>query len=176
MTSVSTGKKRERDSALNSCEYLNFVVGGRYFSIRTALFAQFPESYFSSALKKEWRNEDEEVFSIDRDGSLFEYIVEFHKYGVVHHLSTPLTLDVIKAIQEEADFYNMTKMVEACNGFLLQQVSRHCSDIAGTRQLVRSKWDEVNMPNLLWISKKFGHLCASATGLHHLTMGTKSAS
>jgi len=142
MTSEPLSKKRERDSTSGSCDFVNFIVGGRYFSIRSALFAQFPESYFSSALKQEWRN-DEDVISIDRDGSLFEYVVDFHNYGVLHHRSTPLTIDEIKAIQDEADFYNMAKMMEACNDFLVQQIKKHSCSIAGTTRLVCSKYDEV---------------------------------
>lgn len=147
-TSPLPSKKRGRDSTPSSCDFVNFVVGGRNFSIRSSLIAEYPDSYFSSALKKEWRNVDNEAVSINRDGSLFEYIVDFHNFGMLPQRKVPLPLEIIKAIQEEADFYNMAKMVKECDTYLIQQIDRHNCGVPETCFIILNMWENEERPTL----------------------------
>jgi len=62
-------------------QFVNFLVGGRAFSLRICDIEKYPESYFSAAIKKEWRDETGGFIVINRDGELFQYIVDFHFYG-----------------------------------------------------------------------------------------------
>ena len=87
--------------------FVNFLVSGRAYSLSMSDIRKFPGSYFSAAVKKEWCGQTGNFVEINRDGDLFQYIVDFHFYGELPVTGKRMSVETLQQIQAEADFFNL---------------------------------------------------------------------
>ena len=101
-------------------EFVNFLVSGRAYSLSMSDIRKFPGSYFSAAVKKEWCGGQTGGFvEINRDGDVFQYIVDFHFYGELPVTGKRMSVETLQQIQAEADFFNIPELVNACESVLI---------------------------------------------------------
>eukprot|EP01032_Pedospumella_encystans_P019943 gene19943-22668_t len=109
-------------------DYVNFLVGGMSYCLLLEEIKTYPESYFNAVIKKEWNPELEVPIKIDRNGIMFRYMVEFHHHGELPFKSKKVSLDEVRQIQAEADFYNLPLLVEACEKYAISRISSYLHD------------------------------------------------
>eukprot|EP01032_Pedospumella_encystans_P028203 gene28203-31859_t len=130
--------------------YVNFIVGGMYYCMHLEDIKKHPESFFNKSIKKEWNPELKAPITISRDGNIFQHIVEFHRQGD-SFLSKKVTVDLVRQIQAEGDYYNLTSLVEACEKYVVSCIGTNLN-----RQNITCKYcsedkdDLVNMVSATW--------------------------
>ena len=145
--------------------YVNFIVGGMYYCMQLADIQKHPESFFNKIIKKEWNPELDAPITIARDGNIFQHIVEFHRQGE-SFLSKKATAGLVRHIQAEGDYYNLTSLVEVCEKYVVS-----CIGTNFNRQNINCKYcsedkdDIVNVVSATWApfcledSRLFNHDC-----------------
>eukprot|EP01032_Pedospumella_encystans_P026206 gene26206-29600_t len=105
-------RKMEEDSDL-----VTFVVGGVTFVLKKDVIDQYPDSFLANIIKPKWRHNEDEPIVIKRDGTLFQYIYDYLRYGALpRDKSGQLMVDAsTKAeILQEADFFQLGGLVKEC--------------------------------------------------------------
>nr|XP_006121422.1 potassium channel regulatory protein isoform X1 [Pelodiscus sinensis] len=161
---------------MSSQEVATLNVGGLKFTTRASTLQKFPESRLARMLNgndHEFRLVNGQFF-VDRDGTLFNYILDFLR---TLQVSLPTDFSDYQRLQREADFYELHSLAELLNQenllkprpeilevrFLLQEtqaffrVFGSCSNtievLAGwvtmfTEQSLRWKWSNDTFPSL----------------------------
>lgn len=141
---IPTCSKMERD-------YVNFCVSGMSYSLFLEDIEKYPESYFSAVIKKEWSPEQDVPINIERCGRMFRYIVEFHHHGELAFKVKKASVDLVRRIQDEGDFYNLPSLVKACEKYLLSCVNKCIYSNSVTNEYwTKGKDDLINVLGGLW--------------------------
>ncbi|OCT95966.1 putative potassium channel regulatory protein [Xenopus laevis] len=96
---------------MSNQELVNVNVGGMKFSTLPATLRRFPDSRLARMLD----NSDREIrflnghFFIDRDGSLFSYILDYVRTS---QLSLPSDFSEYERLQREAEFYQLFSLAD----------------------------------------------------------------
>lgn len=98
-------------------------VGGMKFMTTTQTLKSQPGSFFDALLSGRWKVED--TIFIDRDGSMFKYILDFMRGDLVeiNSLSSPK----IQRLLKEAEFFQLPKLVTLLSS---PSSSSSCSSLA----------------------------------------------
>ncbi|TGZ65518.1 hypothetical protein CRM22_005831 [Opisthorchis felineus] len=93
-----------------SSQVLTLNVGGTLYTTTTTTLKHDPDSYLAKLLTNSsaLRDVNHNLF-IDRDPSLFRYILDYCRYG---KLCIPRNFDELERLKEEATFYKLNKLVE----------------------------------------------------------------
>ena len=112
-------KSKLESSVMSPNQKVKLNVGGRYFQTTMETLTKYTEgtiSYFKALFSRQWQLErdpkDESIF-IDRDGDLFEYILQYLRTEVV-----PIDLDndlLRRDLTIEAQFYKIDTLVNILN-------------------------------------------------------------
>ena len=141
--------------------FVNFLVSGRAYSLSMSDIRKFPGSYFSAAVKKEWCGGQNGGFvEINRDGDLFQYIVDFHFYGELPVTGKRMSVETLQQIQAEADFFNIPELVKSCESVLVKQI-RECTRYKGVAACVYASDEPNDLVNLL--GSLYAPFCVSGT-------------
>ena len=97
----------------DSIDVIHLEVGGLRFSLLPEDIAKHPECLFAILAKREWRQNQEEVVKIDRDGRLFRYVYAFMISGYLP--KEVLSTSELESLFEEADYYNLPDLIQACD-------------------------------------------------------------
>lgn len=115
--------------------FINLVVGGLNFCLPADVIERFPDSYFAHLLKDEWNPDKTSTVHIDRDGSAF-YCINYYLqsdtqigYGYIQEIEDIQTLFCVK---KEADFYNLSELVECCDKCVFQLQTYWCEQALKT--------------------------------------------
>ena len=93
----------------DSIDVIHLEVGGLRFSLLPEDIAKHPECLFAILAKREWRQNQEEVVKIDRDGRLFRYVYAFMISGYLP--KEVLSTSELESLFEEADYYNLPDLI-----------------------------------------------------------------
>jgi len=106
---------------------VNFVVGGVYYSLLLSDIHAHKDSYFASVIKDEWTNSNQPIV-IDRD-VLFHHIVGFI-YNRCNNFPFAVkgSLSLLVGIRREADYYNLTELVELCDRSYERELTKWCKE------------------------------------------------
>ena len=133
-------------------DFVQLNVGGILYSVAKGDIQKFPESFFACLLKKEWSAENHAPINIVRDGIIFRLVNGYLVSGSLPRTKTggpSLDPDIIKRLQEEADFYGLADLVLECKHYHKARV-------------------EVDLPNYLLIQKFIDKLEGFVGGPHEL--------
>ena len=102
-----------RDLAMNGGMYSSTVklnVGGHYFTTSLQTLTKDPDSMLAAMFsgKFEMRPSEDGAFFIDRDGTHFRFILNYLRTG---KLTLPDEEKILREIEEEADFYQITGII-----------------------------------------------------------------
>jgi hypothetical protein len=90
-------------------------VGGVNYHTTIEILSSVPESYFTAALSKNWKPVDQTFLKIDRDGTHFQHILDFLRFGYLPRDSTGrchIPKEVLVQLSVEADFYGLSVLVK----------------------------------------------------------------
>ena len=96
---------------------LDFIVDGTHWG-----------SYFNNVIKNDWSSEKNDPIKIDRDGKMFRYITEFYHHDELAFKSQKPSLELVRKIQAEAEFFNLSSLVEACETYTVSRVGKHLNN------------------------------------------------
>jgi len=96
--------------AANPSEIVYLNVGGQVFASKRETFMRDPDSFFYHLLGSDWVKADDGTIFIDRDPTLFPYIMNYLRSGRwnIHHLS----LSQYDRLEEELEFYTLKLELE----------------------------------------------------------------
>ena len=121
-------------------DIMHLEVGGLRFSLLPEDIAKHPECFFATLAKREWRQNQEKVVKIDRDGRLFRYVYIFMISGYL--LKDTLSVIELEGLCEEADFYHLPDLAEACDVFEPNgNFTTHIEAYKGVRKYCNSHFD-----------------------------------
>jgi len=105
---------------------VNLIVGGAYFSLPVGIMRRYPASYFAAATKRPWKLDDGEPIVINRDGTLFTYVLQAlsgwkRTFGLK-------SVEWVLSLRQEADFYNIGSLVKHCNRVITRKILDSCWD------------------------------------------------
>ncbi|OON18896.1 K+ channel tetramerization domain protein, partial [Opisthorchis viverrini] len=91
-------------------QVLTLNVGGTLYTTTRTTLEHNPDSYLAKLLTNSsaLRDVNHNLF-IDRDPSLFRYILDYCRYG---KLCIPRNFDELERLKEEASFYELNKLVD----------------------------------------------------------------
>jgi hypothetical protein len=96
-------------------------VGGVSFTTTLETLRSVPDTFFQAALSDTWRASGASMLEINRDGTHFQYIVDFLRYGCLPRDRAGccnIPEDVLEALRVEADFYGLTALVSEIDELL----------------------------------------------------------
>eukprot|EP01031_Cornospumella_fuschlensis_P029124 gene29124-35152_t len=102
------------------------IVGGISYRTNVAILSSVPESFFQIALSVPWNSTGANVFRVDRDGTHFQHILDYLRFGYLPRDSAGrcvIPKDTLELLLVEADFYclpALTKEIEQLLTFNLQ--------------------------------------------------------
>ena len=121
----------------DNIEVIHLEVGGLRFSLLPEDIAKHPECLFATLAKREWRQNQEEVVKIDRDGRLFRYVYAFMIAGYLP--KELLSVSELEGLSEEADYYNLSRLGQACDRFEVNEnISEHIVAYKGIAEYCNS--------------------------------------
>ena len=92
-------------------EFVVFDVGGTCFKLAVATINDKHRGldFFQALISKNWKtwSEDGKPIFLDRDPKVFEYVLEFCRYGQVSLITDPVML---KKLIIDADYYNLPRL------------------------------------------------------------------
>eukprot|EP01032_Pedospumella_encystans_P020318 gene20318-23082_t len=106
-------------------EFINFVVGGMTYSLLLEDIKKYWGSYFNNVIKNDWSSKKDDPIKIDRDGRMFRYITEFYHHDELAFKSQKPSLELVRKIQAEAEFFNLSSLVEACETYAVSRIDKH---------------------------------------------------
>mmetsp|Transcript_1903 Transcript_1903/g.3010 ORF Transcript_1903/g.3010 Transcript_1903/m.3010 type:complete len:246 (+) Transcript_1903:109-846(+) len=96
-------------------------VGGTLFSTTVETLLAANDSYFNAALKNCWKKSENQCLEIDRDGTHFQYILDYLRYGNLPRDSAgrcKISQEVLEALIVEADYYLLPLLVKEIDQLL----------------------------------------------------------
>ena len=90
-------------------------VGGIAFPTTIETLVSYPDSFFQVSLSETWNASGSNFIVIDRDGTHFQYILDYLRYGYLPRDSCGrcnIPNEVLDALAVEADFYGLTSLVK----------------------------------------------------------------
>ena len=163
----------------DNIDFIHLEVGGLRFSLLLEDIAKHPECLFATLAKREWRQNQEEVVKIDRDGTLFRYVYAFLISGYVPKYK--LSVSELESLCEEADYFNLPGLAQACDLFEVngnitdhieayKVVQKYCSDNMNDSESVTIDYenydsnilkevDRIPNPNSVYLNQKETSFC-----------------
>ena len=93
---------------MSTTETVTFNVGGQTYQVSKSLLAQFPNTMIAKSASKEWKNDASKEIFIERDCTLFQYVLSYLRDRKVH---LPWTVSK-KALLEELVYYGVENVNE----------------------------------------------------------------
>ena len=84
-------------------ETIKLNIGGHHHEIHSALLEVCPNSVLALTVSEQCKDNDETEVFIDRDGTIFRYVLNYLRDG---HVTIPIT-ETIEALMKELDWYGI---------------------------------------------------------------------
>jgi hypothetical protein len=94
---------------------LTCTVGGHDFHTSLEVLTKVEGSYFHTALTKDWNPHSSAVLEIARDGTQFQYVLDYLRYGYLPRDATgrcDIAGEALEELRGEADFYGLSQLVK----------------------------------------------------------------
>ena len=66
---------------MSTTNTIKFNVGGRPFEVSRDLMEEHSETMLGKLVSEAWQADPEEPVFIDRNGNIFEYVLDYLRYG-----------------------------------------------------------------------------------------------
>lgn len=101
-----------------SSSKVTFDVGGKPFKVSRSLLEMYPDSMLARSASKTWHTNEDEAIYIDRDYTLFRYVLNYLRDMKV---SLPLTVTKDELLME-LDYYGIDADIDAIDDSLTQGI------------------------------------------------------
>jgi hypothetical protein len=94
---------------------LTCIAGGHDFHTSLEVLTKVEGSYFHTALTKDWNPHSSAVLEIARDGTQFQYVLDYLRYGYLPRDATgrcDIAKEALEELRVEADFYGLPQLVQ----------------------------------------------------------------
>ena len=91
------------ESKSTSSETVTFDVGGKMYKVSRSLLGQHPETVLAKLVDDKWLDDPSKAVFIDRNGIVFEYVLDYLRYGSVE---LPPNI-MMSTVTRELDYYGI---------------------------------------------------------------------
>jgi hypothetical protein len=96
-------------------------VGGRAFLTSLEVLTKVEGSFFHTALSKDWNSQSSAVLEIARNGTHFQYVLDYLRYGYIPRDAAgrcDIPHEALKELRVEADYYGLPMLVQEVDRLL----------------------------------------------------------
>jgi hypothetical protein len=70
----------------NQIDAVKFNVGGQKFHVTRSLLALYPDTMIAKSASDQWNKDSKSEIFLERDGTLFQFVLSYLRDGKVHPL------------------------------------------------------------------------------------------
>lgn len=151
----------------NPSSELNFNVGGKRYEISRSLFESHSECMLAKIVSKQWQQDPESEIFIERDGTIFRYVLNCLRDGEVQ---IPIS-ETKAALVTELEYYNVAYDVDKIDDSREQMVKL----IPTYENFVQRLQDQAATAHDVYRTNSIAMYCVEQFFLQHLFKGSSRA-
>ena len=151
----------------NSAAVINFNIGGKRYEVSRSLFDSQSDTMLAKIASKQWQEDPESEIFIDRDGTIFRYVLNYLRDGEV---KLPIS-ERKDALIKELEFYNVDYDADKIDDSKEQTVKL----IPTYQNFIRNLKDQSESAHCTYLTNCVAIYCVEQFFLQHLCgQGNKS--